>query len=369
MIDEKSIANDDDYMQMFLNSDMQIIIQGKLYQYTRIGEFIVPVNSITDFINLFNIEKEKIYFDENYDKTPNEVSLGNDEFKLLVDVIRKEKSEVDVFEQDYPYPNTDPGGGGGPIGYGGPNGLSWTTGTVNTRFNSENNQRYDDKLFSFKTHNIDLFIYHTIYIKGKLQKQKKFLWFTYWGPSFADEIIVGCDNMSISSSYIFPHYHQFSDIFKPEFGGLADFQIGDVLLKTANVNVNLTALNYSLTNSQVSSFIDNTFNSVVGNIYQSIYQEIEDKLINDADPNFKTKYASYTTQINDLNEEYRFKFRIGKAKKPQGYSHKNIWVFDYNVGYGTDPNTHYSYEMKAGTFWGIARVGNHWFAIRTVVIP
>ncbi len=234
----------------------------------------------------------------------------------------------------------------------------------------------------FKTQKIDFslfgFGFHKIDIKAKIQKEKRFLWITYWGPSYADEIIVGCDNMSLETDYIFPHPQQFSSIYRPTFEGLADFEIGNWVVHTLNLKVNYSALGYTLNNAEIASMINSNFNSVVGNVYNNTFKMIENKFINSIDPSYLTTYANYTTKVNQLKADNRLKWVIGKAEKPEGYTNQNTWTFDWNIGgswsTGSGPSApggypaqyHYKYDMKSGSFFGRARVGGVWHGIRIV---
>jgi hypothetical protein len=65
---------------------------------------------------------------------------------------------------------------------------------------------------------------------------------------------------------------------------------------------------------------------------------------------------------------------FGYTEKKQAYSHINNWIMDYNggvtvkIGQSTSiSGNSYGYTMKAGSFFGKARIGGDWYKIRLVV--
>jgi hypothetical protein len=376
--DMKSFVLPIENLANVVNPDMQVIVGDSLYQFTRIGLFKVSLANLSDYIAFYNTNKNNIFFDANYEKTPSEIPIGNDQYLVQPGIIRVDDAANDILSfRQIEYIDDGGGctagcggGGGGGTGGGGSTDYYVNT-TVGASFDKEVGIIFNDwakRRLVFKTQKIDIAIggygFHKIDVKAKVQREKKFLWFTYWGPSYADEIIVGVDNMSLETDYIFPYPQQFSTMTRPTFDGLADFEIGNWVVHTLNLKVNLSALGYSLNNGQVSSFVNHQFNSVVGNIYNNIFKQIETNLINSIDPSYLSTYANYTTRVASLNDQHRLKWAIGKAEKPQGYSHVNTWRFDWNVGIGEG----YSYDMKSGSFFGKARVGNVWHGIRIVRI-
>lgn len=185
--------------------------------------------------------------------------------------------------------------------------------------------------------------------------------------------------MALETNYIFPHPQTFNTISRPTFEGLADFEVGNWVVHTLNLKVNYFALRYTLNNDEIKSMINGNFNSFVGKQYNNAFKIIENKIINSLDPSYLSTYAQYTAKVNQLNDDNRLKWVIGKAEKPQGYSHENTWNFDWNAGGtwttgggpaapGYPAQYHYKYDMKSGSFFCRARVGNKWHGIRIVRI-
>lgn len=376
-----------------VNPEMEFIVGDTLYQFTRMGLFKANLLYLSDYIDFFTANKNSIFFDSNYIKVPNETPIINSEFLVQAGITRTDDASNDIlYNRAIEYIDDGGGctsgcGGGGGGGTGGGSTDYYVNSTVGSGFNKEVGIVFNDwakRRLVFKTQKIDIAIagfgFHKIDIKAKVQREKKFLWITWWGPSYADEIIVGCDNMSLETDYIFPHPQQFSAITRPTFEGLADFDIGNWTVQTFNLKVNLSALGQSLTNTQITSFLNNQLNSVVGNVYNNAFKAIETNFLNSIDPTYLSTYANYTKKVNSLDNQNRLKWIIGKAEKPQGYSHENTWRFDWNIGGtwtqgsgGTIPGGypaqyHYNYDMKSGSFFGRARVGGIWHGIRIVRI-
>ena len=378
---------DDDGMQDILNSDLQVIIDSKLYQLTNIGFFTVNLDNLSDFLALMDQQKQKILFDPTYKSIPGETSIGDGKYQVIEGVERKEPDPENILPPPIPPcdPTTDPdcpgfpggGGGGGGTGGGGgggtpcgqlPANFQYELHTVGPDFQSSNTIFFDDRCYTFKTQNINfLGMIHLIDIKGKLQRKKKFMWWYYWGPSYADENIVGCDNGDVESDYVFVHPEQYSTLTRPAFTHAANFSIGNNTLHTVGINVNINALFYTLTNAEVTSFINKKYNKIVNGLYTDGFRIISDKLISSIDPSYLTQYEAYTKMVQSLDDQYKLKFILGQGERYQGYSHENHWTFDWHVGFGTGNNVHYT--VKAGSFYGRLRVGCTWYGIRTVVVP
>ncbi|HMT72721.1 MAG TPA: hypothetical protein PKA77_01515 [Chitinophagaceae bacterium] len=388
--DMKSFMLPVDNLANVVNPEMEVIVADTLYQFTRIGLFKANLSSLSDYLSFYESNKNNIFFDSSYIKTPNETLLIGDEYLVQQGITRTDDASNDILASRVQYIDDGggyPTGGGGTGGGGAPGGSIpdyYVNSTVGASFDKEVGIVFNDwakRRLVFKTQKIDIAIagfgFHKIDIKAKIQREKKFLWITYWGPSNADEIIVGCDNMSLETDYIFPHPQQFSTITRPTFEGLADFEIGNWVVHTLNLKVNYSALGYTLNNAEVASFVNKQFNSVVGNVYNNAFKLIETKLINSIDPTYLSTYANYTKKVNELDNQYRLKWVIGKAEKPEGYSHQNTWTFDWNIGGswtqgggvgGYPSQYHYNYDMKSGSFFGRARVGSVWHGIRIVRI-
>ena len=377
-------------LQPLVNSDLEIIIENQLYQFTRIGQFQVNMDVIDAYLELFQDNLDNIYYNAAFIAMPNEIPFGNDQYEVITGIIRDEGAIGDdilnlnkiIYLQEINGGMPDFGGGGAP----GINGVPdyYVTKQGGANFNDNFGIVFNDwakRRLVFKTRktNIDLnwFGFHKIDIKAKVQREKKFLWITYWGPSYADELITGFDNMSLETDYVMPHPNPYAVPGKPELAGLADFRIGNWTLKTLHVNLSISALNYSLTNSEVATYLDNGFNQLAGNVYTNLFKLFENKILNQIDRSYASRWAEYTEVMNSLDNQYKLKWVVGKGEKPQGYSHANTWLFDSNIGLtykvnggvpgGYPAAYHYNYTMKAGSFYGRARVGNIWHGIRVII--
>lgn len=221
--------------------------------------------------------------------------------------------------------------------------------------------------------------FHTIYIKAKLQRRKRFLGISYWGPSFADEIVVGVENMKLDTDYIVPFPQMYNTLAQPKFAGLAKYKLGPKLIDVANISFNATTPYFTITQNDLASWANSAINSLIGSIYTNIWQGIENHIMDAIDPSFRTRYAAYTKRVDAINDQNRLRWVIGSAFKPECNVHKNNWTFDTNFGIkftqnggvagppGTPPApVNYKYSMKAGAFYGRTRVGTSWYGIRMV---
>ena len=402
--DMKSFALPEENLASVVNTDMQVIVSDTLYHFTRMGLFKVLLANVSDYVAFYEANKNNIFFDSNYVKVPNETSLGNGDYLVETDIIRSDSVTNDLLNQRMAYIDDgggyDGGGGGGGSGGGGsPGGGTggggtipdyYVNSTVDNGFNKEIGIVFNDwakRRLTFQTRKINWslggFGYHQIGVKAKIQREKSFLWFTYWGPSYAEEIVTGFDNCFIQTDFVYPYINHYTSPASPTFEGLANFQLGDVVLNTFNIRVNLTALHHLnnnlpiLDNAQIASWIDKQLNTVVGNAYNNLYKQIETNIINSIDPSYITNYANATKRIAELTDaaSHKLQYVLGKGERPRGYSHTNSWLFDYNLagqytvngGVGGYPLQYqYNYTMQKGSFFGRARVGNIWHGIRIV---
>ena len=373
--DVKSSILDDDYMPELLNEDLQVQIGNELFQFTRIGELKVDVAVLPVYKTLLDANATRLYSDPSFTKFPNEVPLGTGKFQVATGIVRAEGSTNNILA-DRPVP-VEPGGGGGggttppptpapnpPV----PSAIVYDNYTVTEKFNKEvTKDMGDNKRFFFQVYKFDynLFpFFKNIGIEGKCQKRKKFLGVKYWGNTYADEIIVGCDNMYLWTDYVFPYPQQYN-LQRPTFDGLADYKIGNFAFKALGLKINVKALGYTLNNTQITNLINGQVNNVIGNQYNNLFKEIENRIIGSIDPSYPVKYANYKKLTTSLDDKNRFEMRFGFTEKPEGYSHKNKWGIDFNVGFG---GAEYKYDMKGGSFFGRARLGNNWYAMRIVRI-
>ncbi|GHG90883.1 hypothetical protein [Comamonas sp. JC664] len=223
-----------------------------------------------------------------------------------------------------------------------------------------------NKRFVFKAQHTGFplnIVYTRIGVKAKLQRKKRFLGIGYWGPSNADEMVIAVDNMHLSTDYVFPYPPQFSTLAQPKFDGLADYTIGNWMVKTMNIRVNGGALGFRVTTAQVANWANKLFNTLIGNAYNNIYEGIVTNMINSIDPGFSQRYKDYAKRVLELDDQNRVQWSIGDARKPQCYGESNRWTFNWNIGFG---GAEYSYQMKAGAFSARARVGSAWYGLRYV---
>ncbi|MFY1829247.1 hypothetical protein ACN47A_25235 [Myxococcus fulvus] len=240
--------------------------------------------------------------------------------------------------------------------------------TVGASFNkevvrvaSDNNWR-----FIFKTRKLNLYLYRSVSIKGKAQRRKK-VWpfrIKYWGPADADEIVVGTDNMDLHTNYtVIPH--TFGQGPRPNFKGLAKFKLGSMTINLMDIDFRIDlAKGKTITHAHAASLLNSQINSVIGGVYNNIWAQIETQIVGAISPAYLREYAAYTKRVNTYNELTHLRFILGKVEKYRGAGHKNDWVFDWNVKIGAAT---YKYDMRAGSFFGRARKGCNWYAVRVVV--
>lgn len=382
--DQNTTTLPDPALAGILNPDLQVVVDNTLFQLTRIGVFRVDLNNIQNFTDVMTANINSITYDPGFLSVPGETPIGGGEYQVAPGVVRV-TGLLDIFravpyvDDNGGYTGSAPGGapGGGVPDY-------YVNVALNSSsFNKEVAIGFNDftkrrLVFDCNQTDIPLFFFsfHTIGTSGKIQREKKFLWFTYWGESYADELHVGCDNMYLETDYIFPHPQQFSVMQRPEVASWANFEIGNHLLQVMHINVNLSALGFSLTNSQISSFIDGQFNSLVGGVYTNIFEDIEKRVLNSIDPSYISTYANYTKRLNALKNDYKLKWVMGKTEKLGVYASSNTWDIDTNFGgtysYGGVPpggypaQYNYRYDMKGGSFFVRAKTYGVWRGIRVV---
>jgi hypothetical protein len=239
--------------------------------------------------------------------------------------------------------------------------------TISSGFNEHRSIQIGDQRFMFSCYNESYFfgIYRRVGMYGKVQREKKFLFWSYWGESFADEIIVGVENMDMETDYLFPTPQQYAGLTRPSFSGIFNVKIGNYATQALGIDFNVQAggINFGVDN--LNHFVNSQFNSFLNGQFTNYFNKIVDNVVtNNFDSGFKQRYADYTAMINSLNAGHYFKIAIGNSVKPQGYSNKNEWNFDWNVAIGQST---YKYTMKAGSFYGKARFGGTWLKMRFVV--
>lgn len=365
--DAKSLMLPIEDLSGIVNKDMQFIVGDSLYQFTRIGLFRVNLENLSDYTKFYKENVNNLFFNSNYTKTPNETLIGGNEYLVQPGVTRTPMSAGNVFSPASLEYMDDKGGWSSA---GSPPDNTFATATVGEGFNKDVAIPFRDNLgkrrFCFQTQYIKLFIFNKIDIKAKVQREKRFLGISYWGPSYADEIIVGCDNMCLHTDYVYPTPQEFNTIQRPDVKQFSNnYKIGNHVVKMLDININVRILGFRLNNSYVTRFLNDKFNSFIGGRYENAFKTMEQAVIDNLDPSYATRYADCTKRLSALREANTVKWVMGKTEKTKGYSHENTWTFDTNFGFGGSGTT-YKYQMKAGSFFGRARFGNTWRSIRII---
>jgi hypothetical protein len=265
--------------------------------------------------------------------------------------------------------------------------INYANFSLGSSFSDKESVSFGNKRFVFKARSPGFRLsignfeigFHTIYIKGKLQRRKRFLGISYWGPSTADEIVVGVENMKLDTDYIVPVPQMYNTLAQPKFQNLAKYKLGSKLIDVANISFNANLPFFPITQNNLAAWANSAINSLIGSIYTNIWQGIENNIMDAIDPSFRTRYAAYTKRVDAINDQNKLRWVIGAALKPECNVHKNNWTFDTNFGIkftqnggvagppGTPPaQVNYKYSMKAGAFYGRTRVGSSWYGIRMV---
>ena len=369
--------------QYVVNTDLQIIVGDNLYQFTRLGMFEVNLNSLNNYNNAVSDNLDAINTDPTYVSIPNEISIGNDTYLVSDGIIRYASIGEDILTQEQNIQNV--ASTSNPVVNENSNNIE--THSVSSDFGIMKGKHFSiyfndfaNRRLVFGVENIDIntlfFGFNQVAIGSKVQREKSFLGIHYWGPSYADEIAVGCDNMNLEVDAIIPYPNNFSTIYRPTFDGISNYSVGGKLLSILGINVNLSALNYSLRNDQVATFIDGGYNKFVNNKYTNLFKDIENNFITSIDPTYVSRYSDYTTRIKYLDSQNKLHIIYGQAENATGYSHSHTWVFDNNIGGsfkinggvgGRDITYSYPYKIKKGSFYGKARFGNIWRMIRIIV--
>jgi hypothetical protein len=369
--------------QYVVNSDLQVIVGDNLYQFTRLGMFEVNLNSLNNYNNAVSDNLDAINTDPTYVSIPNEVSIGNDTYLVSDGIIRYASIGEDILTQEQNIQNV--ASTSNPVVNENSNNVE--THSVSSDFGIMMGKHFSiyfndfaNRRLVFGVENIKInalgFGFNQVSIGSKVQREKSFLGIHYWGPSYADEIIVGCDNMDIEADAVFPYPNNFSTIYRPKLEEIANYSVGGKVLSILGITVNLSALNYSLSNDQISTFINGQYNKFVNNQYTNLFKSIENNLITSIDPTYVSRYGDYTKRITYLNSQNKLHWVFGQAENATGYSHSHTWIFDNNVGGsfkinggvgGTALNYYYPYKIIKGSFYGKARFGNIWRMVRIIV--
>lgn len=352
----------------------------------------VDLNKLDEFIALYNAKEHDLLFNKDFNSFVGEIVVSDNDERttyLVQDGIERimdkksnltETSFFDFGEQNA-YSSSDDNGTPEGSSLVNPN-EQMPTFTVGGDFNKTVHQRIGDRRFVFKTYkNNYLGFYRSIGIEGKFQRLRSAWFVSWWGQSFASEMTVGCDNMNLSTSHVFPTPQNYNTLARPSFKGVSKYIIGNHNFDIVGIDINLSAgifgQTYTLKTDNINTLISNKLNSVIGNVFDDKFAKVVDDIANSFDPGFKTRHANHAMNVARIADQNRLTFNNGYVTKDMGYTDKNEWWFDKNagifLGVGGDgkvvigPNT-YSYDMKSGSFFGKARLGTTYWKYRIVKI-
>ncbi len=370
--------------QYIVNSNLQVMVGDNLYQFTRLGMFEVNQASYDNFQNMVVDNLDVINTNPNYTSIPTEVSIGNNSYFVSDGIIRYASVGEDILTQENNIENVLVTSS--PVTIQNQNNVETHSikanlGVMMGKHFSLYIQDFAKRRLVFGVKNIKIntpfFGFNQPSIGSKVQREKSFLGIKYWGPSYADELIVGCDNMSVEAEAVFPYPDNFSYFNKPKVEEIfSDYKLGGKLISLIGLTVNVNVLNYTLNQTHIANFIDNKFNEVVDNQYRNIFKSIENSFLNAIDPTYINRFANHTKRITFLNSQHKLNWIYGEVENAKGYAHSHTWVLDYNVGAsykinggtgGTNLSYYYPYKINKGSFYGKARFGDTWKMIRIII--
>ena len=394
---DKYIVEDEE-VEFILNEDLQVMVGDKFYQMTRIGLLVVNNDKLQEFASLYELNEDDLYYNKNFTSFMGETLLTSDAktetFKIIDGITRIKETAIYLMpfiDDDAGSGGSGGGSGGGGVDNGYPGGFpegsvllpppeamdTYTTGTGND-FDLEVHKNFNDRRFKFQAYNHNLLwlnVYKTVGIKGKLQRARQWLWVSWWSASWADEIIVGIENMDLRTKFTWPYPHQYNTLPRPSFNGVSKQTLGNWSFDVVNVDVNLSAsflgYTYNLTTNSLNTLINGQLNDFKNNQFDNLFTKAVDEIGNSFDPTFKQRYKDYAMNVQTLDNANSLKFACGYVTKPETYSHINRWTFDWNVGLKYTSNgglsgNAYGYDMKHGSFIGKARVGSYWTKFRII---
>lgn len=370
--------------QYIVNSDLQVMVGENLYQFTRLGMFEVTQGSYNNYQDAVIDNLDVINTNPNYTSIPSEVSIGNNTYFVSDGIIRYASVGDDILTQENNIENVS--NTSSPVLIQNQNNVETHSiksdlGVMMGKHFSIYLQDFAKRRLIFGVKNIKIntpfFGFNQVSIGSKVQREKTFLGIKYWGPSYADELIVGCDNMSVEAEAVFPYPDNFSYFNKPKVEEiLSDYKLGGKIISLIGLTVNVNVLNYTLNQTHIANFIDSKFNEVVDNEYKNIFKSIESNFLNAIDPTYINRFANHTKRVTFLNSQHKLNWIYGEVENAVGYAHSHTWVLDHNVGVsykvnggagGTNLSYYYPYKIKKGSFYGKARFGNTWKKIRIII--
>ena len=365
----------DDVFQQFLNADLQIMVGSALYQITPLGTFEVQLYNIDYFSSWTAINSINIWTNPGF-VIPGESSIGGGLYQVSDGIVRQDIDDPYILGiQNTVYPTLildpptagpEPSGPSIPMTLAIADGRGEGTGVVDMP---------DNRRFRFRSCNNYYIIWSSVGIEGKVQRFRRFLWMSYWGQSFADEIIVGIDNLDLKTNYVIPTPETMAamQMAFPKFKGLKKFKLGNhvadyMAFALGGGGLYLPPWNFS--EEKVSKFFSGQINSFLANQVTDLMKDFVPAMIDQyVDPTYKDRYKNepiYFSSYKQITDQTQLRFTAAQVYRKQGYSDENNWRFDWNIMLSLNGETAYKYEMKTCNFIGKARIGNNWAGVRVV---
>lgn len=362
----------DDILPYVVNEDLQIQIGDKYYQITRIGTFEVSETSLAAFETFYTTNHDNIWESEGY-QVPNETLLSDGVYQLQQGITRTEvPDEMDVMgttESFGPIVVT-PSGGTNPNA--GPNiPMRLVMMSPNDGMNKSGEIRFSNgRRLVFQAYNTNYVFWRTVGIQGKVQRERRIWFVTYWSESYADQLIIGADNMDLETNYTFPtpDYLAFQQMTIPSFKGLIKIEMGNFINDYLRWDYTFPSLfgRPSFTSTDVTRLASKEINKLVNNQIDDIMTRLGNSFINTLDPSYKTRVQNNALAIANLRKQNQLTFTAARSYKHQGYSNKNFWRFDWNFMISNVGAVPYTYKLNSGNFICKARFGSDWLGIRIV---
>lgn len=380
IMDAKSIMLPSDQLSGAVNKDMQVIVGDSLYHYTRIGLFKVNLKNLPEYATFYKANTSNLFFNANYNQTPNERLMSTNEYLVLPGVTRTPMSGGNVFAPASIEYVDDKGGWTG----------SSTPPNENYLYNTTNKgsgvKTFDKELaipfrdfakrrFVFKIHKQALIFSDddNINFACKVQREKRFLGVSYWGPSNADDFLSGWDNVAFFTDKrvegpLSPN--RLATFEYSDYQGFYTVVSGDVFV----MSVNNTRLAAQVSTAEFANFANDKYNAVIGGQYINHFAPIETAVRNSYDSTFKDRLI----QINAIslqNQSESAKFVCGKKEyRLVGGNHHTLfrWLRSSRpsiLNVNTPFRQAITGDFKAGSFYAKMRVGNRWRGIRVVCQP
>lgn len=366
----------DDVFQQFLNQDLQIMVGSALYQVTPLGTFEVQLYNIDYFAGWIATNSISIWTNPNY-VIPGETSLGGGLYQVYNGIVRQDIDDLSTIATQNAVPQPvviiePPTAGPNPSGPEIPmslviaNNKGEGTGIAGIPGN---------RRFKFQSYNNGYIIWKSVGIRGKVQRLRRVLWMSYWGQSFADELIVGVDNLDLSTDYFIPTPQSMAamQMAFPKFKGFKKFKLGNYIadyMAFALGEGGLFLPPFRIPQESISKFFSGNLNTALTNGVNNIMKDIVPAMIDQyVDPTYKDRYKNepvYFTSYKRITDQTKLRLTAAQVYKKQGYSDNNNWRLDWNIMISNSGEGPYSYDIKSGNFIGKARVGNNWFGIRVV---